>query len=74
MVGCESKNGHQKDIFENRLDYVFKLTILDPIVNIIGGLYDHSTNQRIFTLTMNRIFIPAPKIMRKAAMGTIWIY
>jgi hypothetical protein len=41
---------------------------MNAIANIIGG--DHSMTQRIFTWTMNKIFIRAPIIMRKMAMAT----
>ena len=72
MDGCESKNGHQRDMCqeENGLRAQNFLTFLILIANIIGGLYDHSIRTRIFTWTMNKIFIAAPKIIR----GTIWIY
>ena len=36
-----------------------------------GDLYDHVMNSRIFTLTMNKIFIWAPRIMRKMATDMI---
>ena len=32
------------------------------------GVFDHLMNTRIFTLTMNKIF------MRQMAMGAVWIY
>ena len=38
-----------------------------------GGGDDHLLGTRIFTLTMNKIFILSPKIMRQKATGTIRI-
>jgi hypothetical protein len=35
----------------------YLLTILGPIINIIGDLNDHIVSSRIFTLIMNKIFI-----------------
>lgn len=46
------------------------LTFLSLIVNIIGDLYDHSKRKRIFTWTINKLFIGAPEIIK----GTIKIY
>ena len=36
-------------------------------------IYDHLMSLRMFTLTLNKIFIWAPNIMRQMAMGMIWI-
>lgn len=35
-------------------------------------LYDHLIIQKIFTLTMSRIFIQTLEFARKVAMGMIW--
>ena len=44
----------------------YMLIILGSIVKIIGGdIYDHLMCMRIFTLTMIKIFISAPKTTRK---------
>ena len=41
-------------------------TTLDAISTRIKGLsYDHSMTHRIFTLTLNRVLVRAPKITRK---------
>ena len=66
MVGCESKNGHQRDMCqeENGIRAQNLLTFLSLKVYIIGDLHDHSIRKRIFTWTMNKIFIGAPKIIR----------
>lgn len=47
------------------------LTILHAIVNMTGGTYMIIKELKIFTLTMIRIFIQAPKIMRKVTTGMI---
>ena len=36
-------------------------------------LYDQLMSTRIFTLSMNKIFLWAPNFMRQMAMGTFWI-
>ena len=38
-----------------------------------GDLYDHLITHIISHLTMNMIFIGAPKSMRNVTMDTIWI-
>ena len=38
-----------------------------------GDLYDNFLSTRIFTSIMNKIFVLAPKIMRKVATASIWI-
>ena len=38
-----------------------------------GNLYDHLMSMRVFILIMIKIFIWAPKIMRKVATTSIWI-
>ena len=51
------------------------MIILGLVVNIIEeNLYDHFTSTRIFTLMLSKIFIRAPKILRKTTMTWIWIY
>jgi hypothetical protein len=48
------------------------LTVLGSTVNITwGNLYDHLT--RNFTLIIDKIFIQAPKIVKKVATSSIWI-
>lgn len=74
MVRCGSKNGHQKDIYFIGLCVQSMLTILDLIVDIIGGdLVDHLMNSRILTLIMNEMFIRASHIMKQMTTSTIWI-
>ena len=55
------------------------MTIIGSIVNINvegggegEGLYNPLMGMKIFTLTMNMIYIQAPKLMRKVAMASIW--
>ena len=49
-----------------------RLTIQSSIVNIIwGDLYDHLMTIGIIILITSKIFIRAPKIMRKLAMVPI---
>ena len=49
------------------------IIILGSIVNLIRGGPIRSCNiHEIFTLIMNKIFIWAPRIMRKVAMALIW--
>ena len=58
VVKCGCKNRHQQDMFEIGLQAQNMLTVLHSTVNIIGGnLYDHLMPTRIFTSTMNKIFI-----------------
>lgn len=44
-----------------------KYVNLNSIVNVIGRtyIYDHLMSTSIFKLTMNKIFLSAPKIRRK---------
>jgi hypothetical protein len=35
------------------------------------GLYDHLVRTIIFTLIINKMFVPTPKIMRKIAIASI---
>ena len=51
------------------------IIILGSIVNILilEDLHDHFMSTRIFTLIMNKIFIGAPKIVRKVARTSIYI-
>ena len=61
------KDMHVKEI---RLHAENVLTILASIINIVGrDLYGHFTITKIFTLIMNKIFLWAPKIMRKVTMA-----
>ena len=61
-------------LIEIGLHALSMLTILNSMVNVVGGdIYDQFLRERIFTLIMSKIFTWAPKIMRKMAMGTIWI-
>ena len=79
MVRCGCKNGHRKDIILEEIRLCVQnilLTIIGSIVNIIGGggrgdLYDHLISLRILTLTINKIFIGAPKFMTKIATDKI---
>ena len=53
-----------------------KITILINIFFFWGGgldLYDDLMSSRIFIFITNKIFIQAPKIMKKVAMASIWI-
>jgi hypothetical protein len=60
---CDDRFGSKKDTIKImclkdigvRAQYL--LTILGPIINIIGDLHDHIVSSRIFTLIMNKIFI-----------------
>lgn len=65
MVGYESKNTHQINMCCNDVGLHDRdmLTILDGIVNIIRKIF--VITQRIVNLTMSRIYICTPKIMRK---------
>ena len=48
------------------------IIILGSIVNKMGGgdyVYDHLTNKRISTFKANKVFIQAPKIMRKVVVA-----
>ena len=68
----ESKNGQtlKKTFVEKGLDYIIKILLssLVIMVNTIWGAIQSPTH-RIFTLTMNRIFIRAPHMMWKVAVG-----
>ena len=62
VVWCGSKDGYHSDMCSQEigLHAQIMVTILDPIVNIIGGgrgLNDHSINMRIFILIMNKIHL-----------------
>ena len=58
---------HVKEI---RLHAENIITVLDSITNIVGrDLYDHFIITRIYTFIMNKIFLRAPKIMRKVTMA-----
>lgn len=65
----------RKTCVERRLNLSAQIfiTILDAIVNRNGGgdLYNPLITHRIFSLTMNRLFIQALKIKRKAAVRMI---
>jgi len=63
------KNGYQKDtcLKEIGLCALNMTTILSSIVNTTGRPIRRIYEHKIFTLIMNKIFIWAPKIMRKAA-------
>ena len=51
------------------------LYILESIVNMIEwDLCDHSMSIILFTLIMKKIFIQAPKVMRKVVVGISLIY
>ena len=58
---------------EIRLHAQCTITIIGSKVNIIGGggLYDHLMSMIIFTLIMNKVFVRAPKMMRKVATTSI---
>ena len=48
-------------------------TIVGSIINIIlRELYPHLRRKRIFTVTMSKIFIRAPHILRKMANQHSW--
>ena len=68
---CECKNKYQKKMRweEVGLHAQNLLTILNAIVSIwsVGTYKDHEITQRIFTLTMNKIFMQPPKFTRKVA-------
>ena len=51
------------------------ITILGSIINIVTWetLYDHLMSTRIFTLILIKIFMWAPKTMRKVAIASVWI-
>ena len=76
MGRCESKSGHQKDPIQNKANYMLKTWTNHSRCHNqhdLQNLYDHLiTTHRISTLTMNSIFMQAPKIMRKVGTGTIW--
>ena len=67
---------------QKRLDYELKINhsrLIGHQHNWWGwrgwrGLYDHMISTRIFTFTLNEIFMWAPKIMRQMATATIWIW
>ena len=70
-MGVNLRMDTKKHMLER--DWIMCATILDALVNIIGGtLYDHFETWRIFTLTIEKIFIQSPKIVTKLATGTIW--
>ena len=72
---CGSKNGYQIDMCPKEIDLHAQkmIIVLGSIVNIIEGIHDYLKSTRIFILIMNKIFIQAPKIMRKVATTSIWI-
>ena len=45
--------------------------MVNIIRRIYTSIYDHLKTKKIFTLTMNRIFIEALIFMRKVATGTL---
>jgi hypothetical protein len=64
------KDMHVKEIRLHAAENI--LTILASIINIVGrDLYGHFIIARIFTFIMNKIFLRAPKIMRKVTMALI---
>ena len=65
-VGVAPRTNFEKTCLkESELHAQNMIIILGSIVNIMGDLYDHLMSMRIFTLMMNKIFIGAPKVMRK---------
>ena len=67
-LGVNQKTNNKKTCVELCAQNL--LTILDAIINItMEDLYDHL--MRKGSLTMDWIFIQAPKSMRKVVMGTI---
>lgn len=84
MISCSSKDIHFKDMCckrEQGLHVQNMIASLDSRVNLIveegGGegahLYEHLMCMRNSTLTMNKLFIRAPKTMRKVATPSIRI-
>ena len=67
LVGCGSKNRHEKDMFESDWTTFSKCVIYSRFnsQHNWGDVYDHLTRKRIFTSIMNKIFIRALKNMRK---------
>lgn len=74
MVGCESKNKHQKYMYQKETTLLCA-QYLSPILDTLfsqhnqGDVYDYLSTHRIFALAMNKVFIRAPIIMRKATFG-----
>ena len=76
MVDCESRTDTKMTCAEKRLDNVFQNLVidLDTMMNTIGRTYMIiSLTHKIFTLTINKIIIETPKIMRKVTTKTLWI-
>jgi hypothetical protein len=68
VIKDKCKNGYQKDMCLNEIGLSVQkmLSILGSIINIIGGkLCDHLMSLRIFTLTMNKIFMRVSKLTGK---------
>ena len=60
MVRCASKYRHQKDLHFKEMEQSIQnlLTMLGPIVSVIGGdLDEHLMSSRIFTSILNKISI-----------------
>ena len=75
MIGYASTNEYQKDMCLKEIGLRAQniLTILNLIINMIGGTYTTTEWAHIFTLTMDKLFNPTLKIMRKVAPRSKWI-
>ena len=72
MIGCESKNGHQKGDMcwtDWITCSIFLLTILDAIVNIIGGTYDYLVTQASFHFDNEEDIHSSSKIYEESGYG-----
>ena len=76
MVRCGPKNGNHRGLYFKR-DW----TKCSKFANYSrfnnqhnwGNLYDHLMSTRNFTLTIKKMFMWAPKIMRQMDMGMMWL-
>ena len=76
VVRGSSKNKYIQDLCSKEMELCaqnFNHHSRPNNVHIWKNLYDYLMNMRIFTLMMNKIFIEAPKIMRKVATALMWI-
>ena len=74
VVSCGCKNALKKDLCWREIGLCAE-NVNHSRLNSQdnwGDLYDYLMSTRIFTLTMSKIFIWAPKVIRNITMATIW--
>lgn len=75
IVGCESKDGHHIDLYGTESGLCAQKFVNHSSCESQHNKGDLSIylsilTQRIFMLTINRIFIRAPKSVMRVALGT----